>query len=602
MVSANHMLFAINENILANKLCSTKKLILYGLYESGKMALAFLAQNDIYISGFLLDDSQLDLLGMNYLKKPLFDMQSIRELENEIIVLDVFGENVALLREKLACPVHTVFNLTMDIQKVILYGAGAKGKAELPFLQSRGFDVLGFCDRDSTRGGNEIISPAECKEKYADIPIIITVGMKNLSSVIYDMEHIIKPQNYRIANSDSFRTSGDAFYYKKNNDEKVIVAYAATVQYFITKMEKDIRRLILIGNDKQELKLTIKIFSMLDVDIQYAVSLDGFQGIIENTEVIHFYQIAYFEKDSLIYALRGTEYMVRELIERCGFSGRNFVYNAGGHNSFMEHVMLDPSLGYHAKSGNVVLHSKGKKKGKRIAVLGGSTSALYLYPETSWPEYLISYCEAKDIAVDCICGGVCGYKVSNELIKLVRDILPQKPDIVISYSGVNELWDKESYFLNDYQQSVFNIMSTAINKRAEGMLMDKNVVNYGGAYEDIGEHWLETERAMHGICSEFGIAFFSIMQPDFYDKVPLSHFDNAVKETLYKNAIDVERHKELVTIKQYVRQHPHSWIIDFTEVFNDYDKELFFDQWHLYSEGNRILAKKIFELIEEKLV
>ena len=127
MAATEHMLHKINEKLLSGRRQNAKKWILYGLSEYTKKALAVLAQNNIYISGFLLEDSQSGLSGMKFLKKPLFTMQSIREVENEIVILDIFGDNISQLEKTLTCPIYTVFHLTMNSRKVILYGAGVRG-------------------------------------------------------------------------------------------------------------------------------------------------------------------------------------------------------------------------------------------------------------------------------------------------------------------------------------------------------------------------------------------------------------------------------------------------------------------------------------------
>ena len=73
-----------------------------------------------------------------------------------------------------------------------------------------------------------------------------------------------------------------------------------------------------------------------------------------------------------------------------------------------------------------------------IVTLGGSTTDPYTANVKSWSEFL--YMQLKDMGIEVrvVCGGLSGYHSGQEFIKLFRDVLPMKPDMVISYSGIND--------------------------------------------------------------------------------------------------------------------------------------------------------------------
>ena len=85
-----------------------------------------------------------------------------------------------------------------------------------------------------------------------------------------------------------------------------------------------------------------------------------------------------------------------------------------------------------------------------IAVLGGSTTDPIVMSDRedidwhTWPLFLWNLCDEAGLTCTILNGGVGGFTSSQEPMKLVRDVLPAKPDIVISLNGINE-W----YFFDD---------------------------------------------------------------------------------------------------------------------------------------------------------
>jgi hypothetical protein len=71
-----------------------------------------------------------------------------------------------------------------------------------------------------------------------------------------------------------------------------------------------------------------------------------------------------------------------------------------------------------------------------ILTMGGSTTD-GARGSGSWPEELSKLLATRGISATVVNGGTSGYSTNQELLKLVRDGLEFKPDIVISYSGVN---------------------------------------------------------------------------------------------------------------------------------------------------------------------
>lgn len=105
----------------------------------------------------------------------------------------------------------------------------------------------------------------------------------------------------------------------------------------------------------------------------------------------------------------------------------------------------------------------------RVVVLGGSTSDGTLMPY-SWPEDL--YQIMKDNRYNSVVynGGVGGFSSSQELLKLIRDVIQLKPDIVISLDGINDISCIHSIqdypYINPYQQFVFEYLAGKVETPA----------------------------------------------------------------------------------------------------------------------------------------
>ena len=74
---------------------------------------------------------------------------------------------------------------------------------------------------------------------------------------------------------------------------------------------------------------------------------------------------------------------------------------------------------------------------KRVVGLGGSTTDHNVQPR-NWMYYLAEGCTERREKCQSLNGGIMGYSTTQDFLKLVRDVIPLKPDLVISLSGVND--------------------------------------------------------------------------------------------------------------------------------------------------------------------
>ena len=281
--------------------------------------------------------------------------------------------------------------------------------------------------------------------------------------------------------------------------------------------------------------------------------------------------------------------------------------------------LLDPTLGfatisensphpgfvkyeYKTDSGNIPL---------RIVTLGGSTTSAHCVRNRPWSYYLSEKLKELHIPHVIYCGGNDSYSVSQELLRLIRDGILLEPNIVIDYSGVNNIASApimEDYpFIHNFQNDLFTSLEKINNIRPKaitGFYAEKKT-NYGIKTEQsYAQYWYKQLRIMHSICDGEGIHFLSFLQPMLFDK---TDYDSDETDLLasYEIFIDAETKELLATgevgqdklsaVKEFMgeaKQISEKWFYDLSNVFDNVHG-VYMDYCHLYENGNQIIADHI---------
>ena len=225
--------------------------------------------------------------------------------------------------------------------------------------------------------------------------------------------------------------------------------------------------------------------------------------------------------------------------------------------------------------GYTVFQSGESSTALRILILGGSTSDPTLMNLKSWSEYLFDALRSMQIPVVIFNGAVGGYTSSQELKKLIRDRAVLRPQLVLSLSGVNDaagIYSEPEHPL--YQREDRFAAEWLVKRKKARNYLQKDIplteTSFGPKDErSLFQIWLDNERSMHALCTEFGAEFYAFLQP-------IKEI-NSVKTDFYREA------------KLYFsRKHPQ-WMNDFSRLFDE-DKSVYADFCHVYEKGNRLLA------------
>ena len=266
-----------------------------------------------------------------------------------------------------------------------------------------------------------------------------------------------------------------------------------------------------------------------------------------------------------------------------------------------------------------VFGDKENPDAKLIVALGGSTTeSTYLFIK-GWVQYLSEILMQEHLPVKIYCGGVAGYSSSQELLKFIRDVLPMKPDVVLSYSGLNDLYGYPkptekirngrpfiTHFQVEFIEKIIEKLMPA-NERFPVMhdLMwqeNGNTTVYYGLKnkKTASELWLDNTRIMHAIAKEFGFSFLSFFQPfafnGFYELTEKQRIIYSRKSpTCIQDGYEKWGAPYAEDVKKIIRSIKNSdYIYDFSQIFEDYDG-VYFDASHVYERGNMIIAQKIYE-------
>lgn len=240
-------------------------------------------------------------------------------------------------------------------------------------------------------------------------------------------------------------------------------------------------------------------------------------------------------------------------------------------------VCAGPFFGIPGEQGFPGYHLIGDKNGQsfKIMILGGSTSDSANYQYSSWPEELYYILRKQGKKAVIYSGGKAGFYSMQELSKVLRDAREIKPDIIISFSGVNDAGVAESSgrYVN------------GVNGTIIGYLKNKF------------EYWLDNEKMMQQEAERQNAKFYCFAQPIFYLNEKFRQYEVSKFFAMdFQNSPDVcsDWRQRVKEVKDY------PWFIDVMDILDD-NLEVFFDMCHVTTEGNRMIAQHVYEHIKDDI-
>ena len=319
---------------------------------------------------------------------------------------------------------------------------------------------------------------------------------------------------------------------------------------FINKYHQDKRKIVFFGLNEVT-KLYIDHIELTCPELLYGIIFYSEEHEKLETKYEHYTKTLdelFYENldDFLFYVMNDWEYRKIEgmLIEN-GVKKSN-IFRKGRRKEYLDGTLkieaYDPILGYSRIGGEVpsfaVFSNADDQQNTdifKIITLGGSTTDPYFSNIKSWSEYLFEMLKNLNIPVKIYAGGVAAYTVSQEALKLIKDGLNLKPDLVFSYSGMNDvpnLYNVDNYFfIKRYMLKIFTplIQKKMIKNEMQCKLLRITELALGvKGLETDADFWIKCEKIMHAVCNEFGIEFHAFLQPTIRQEAERIVFFDAI--------------------------------------------------------------------------
>lgn len=572
------------------RLLQGKKIYIWGNDENASRLFTQLCVFFVKIAGFINDEWR----GTTLWHRPVVALDDVNLADSVICILDsetLLGEGI---NKQVLYDHPIILNPEFDKTQAVIYGAGRSGIQVLHYLQDAGIEVICFIDSDRKKTGSRIdnilVEDVTYLEKLPESVYVVEAGCfyKDIDETV--SKYIGTKKRFFWERPLEAKYYGIDVNWVKRLGIKTIIG----IEQF-----SNISSYYLCGVCSELAKMYQDIFALMDINvIEIGESSDGAVNILE--ELL-------YEDNYLILIGGAAENAMRyaQRLENLGMhEGKEYTYleepEYGGCNLSRNQV-FDLNLGYtyimdKNYSGFQVL-GRDNKSDYKIAVLGGSTTDGGQYQFKSWVDYLYEKCSGNDVTV--FNGGIGGYTSTQELIKLLRDVLNLKPDMIIVYDGVNdaEANHRHKPYCFPYLERVF----TAAGQQSLKLPMD---ISYWDDRESF-DIWYDTIKQMHLLAQGNGILFFSFLQPMLYSKKESSltlREKSIIRQTtimMHKQYLSDARNYRMLAKERKIEE-KNNYMFDLSDLFDD--KDVYIDDCHVIEEGNQMIADKIWEKVKDCII
>lgn len=546
----------------------------------------FLLRKHIYINGFASESNAL--IGLKMYNKRVVD---INTLTQEQIVFYDTNFRPYETKVKFGIQKARVINTNILKKDIIIWGAGITGDKVFRILEENGLTVKFFVDSNKERHNSY---------KY-DIPIYAPECLENYEKEIILIEALEKWKQL----DDDIREKGWERYHfcfdellpditcnVEGTEKKLFsLSYFWMFHRFVDK------KVYIYGNGVIE-KVFSKYLKLMDYDFVGFLIDDSDEN--EDGTLQYIEEILYEENFYIWVYDKSKTKKLKELGLKCFVEWE--LNGIPWDITINRREGLDVNLGYttlvDGKYPGTMVYGEENKKDYKIAILGSSTSEGVLYSFKSWPELLMEELGKTNITI--YNGGVSGYTSGQELIKMIRDILPLKPDMVIVYDGANDLnVDTQYPFAFPYAMQIYDFAKEHLDES----LMDNRIrmVSKGTkSAADRFEEYLSNIRNMHAVAVENNIKFFSFCHPALSCKKGKTLAEKNILLSMPSGQIDLWV-TDYFRKDMEMRKDIPDYLYDFTGIFDNVD-DVYMDICHVNEKGNRIIAGKIKDIVSDTIL
>lgn len=578
-------LFIVNPMILTKKTkyiwISKDKNDIEGMAHS----LNYCILHDIYINGFAAECSSI--IGITVLNKQVYDVHQVTD-EDSLILTE--NENSSFY-----CPVE-ILNPKINSSDIVVWGAGNNGEFVADYFDKKNIKISFFVDSDQNKIGKKIkgtvVYGIEKVESLSDGASLIEASDQyvEIDKIVRDKVPQIDCYACHHVNSREYFNPANLMYLREVIKGREVYIYG-------------------YGYRAQQVRKCIEL-----LDFRFAGFLireNQFdRACKEHEKWMLPEEILYYDNCYIIIVSEEKELAVNKLLS-LGFqysADFSVMETISSYLLYARKNIIDTNLGhtYQRKTGmnGMDVYGLDQQNGYKIVVLGGSTTDGTLFPFQSWPEIMFDQIHSAQIAI--YNAGVSGYTSAQELIKLIRDIIPMKPNMIIVYDGYNDTSEINAcpghYFEFTYLKRALDFAKKHMNHNWDFIAQDDGEEEQKKdalPSADNFENWLMNIEMMHAIAEDRGIKFYSFFQPMLSSKKNLT---NNEKGILFEVENFQGLHETILRgrdfrykIQDAVRS--HAYICDLSGLFDLYD-DAYMDICHVREDANRVIAEEILTRIE----
>lgn len=570
----------------------SKEIFIWDVSRNSIMTFNKLAFADIKVSGFVCENEKF--IGENIINLPIISLNDLKKYNDFMIVIpDLpldYAEKIenSMIEEGYANHVikhKNMYDISNKLkrQPIYVYGTGKASEKMVEISNNHNINIKGFIKTSAHEQENFYGKPVFSIDKIDDIDKIpILVAANNILA----KEEILSN-----------------LYHKRCKDifvDQIIDTPSSLMEPSFLRIFNAIKKnkKIFIYSDEGEYLNTL-----LSVFRKYNISIEGIV-CKENDKLsnsISLYDLLYYNLEEVfIYINERVPLKMQEickLINSIGITYKGYTGAIPSRSNYADYkIMPDILLGAtilgNGKKGFYV-YGDQKENDKKILILGGSTSTENAYMEKNWVRILYDeYLKGKNYTV--YNGANCGFDIVQELLVLLRDGWAIGPDIVISMSGVNNLYSRKELLVGNYEflsewdyekfDNDFNVLGIQqwLRQLAPKVEYNSGLENNENRFE----FWYRNERILCEIAKLMNAKPFVFLQPMMIDLEKMDLFQYSMSTLEENKNAD----------KDFMKGRMSQGIFDLSDLL-DYEDDMYFDGCHYSENGARILAERVYSYI-----
>ena len=464
---------------------------------------------------------------------------------------------------------------------VIIYDSLREARKVIKLLQDSQIEIMGTCAIGGKSFGNVL-----GENILEEDELIRNCGIYNII-LASSNEYYEKSINHLLnKNIDIFLPSKDIFYTSFN------VIQIGCMEINLDNALRKGKKIVLYGTETCFTNAWMSFLHATGIKIDKIVDEydNGHEGIYS------IYDLAYENPmETYVIINRKISCWIEscELLESLGFTDFNKMYT-GLYAVSYRHLPYtnDVTLGHvtnellkNTKHEGFRVYGMERKESYKIVILGGSTTTAEAFRVPCWPRLLYERLYKENQNMIMYNGGVDGYTAADELYKLIRDVSCLKPDLIISFSGVNNRRPSQYPRVSGHLIDIFEeISSNGFCKGLREEIMSAAQV------------WVQMEHMMREISENvYHAKFICFLQPIYISKAVLTLRERLqFSDTVYNRNFSLAFRREVSELVQ-----KYEWIVDLQDFLDEYP-DVFFDSMHVYEKGNQMIADRVYAYMEEE--